>query len=111
MLAGSAGNGIEHIGKVIAVGGINNKSNKQERDDPHEKHDLLLFDDPRITSVFKDCVKTGQRMGEKFTRKKQRFVHRIEQTVVKGSLVMMSVLASLAKIFFRLLVESLLTTK
>ena len=61
--------------------------------------------------MFKDYVKTRQRVGEEFTRKRQRLVHCNEQAVVKERLVMMSVFVNFAQILLRLFVEGFLATE
>jgi hypothetical protein len=61
--------------------------------------------------VFKDCVKTGQRVGEELTSERQRLVQYDEQAFVKGKLMLMSVFVGLAEIFFRLFIKSLLAAK
>ena len=50
-------------------------------------------------------------MSEELIRERQRLVQYDEQAVVKGRLVLMRVFASFAKIFFRLLIESLLAAE
>jgi len=70
-----------------------------------------FFDDPRISGVIKDCVKTGQRVREELTRQRQRLVQYDEQAVVKGRLVMMSVFVGFSEIFFGFLVEGFLAAE
>ncbi len=61
--------------------------------------------------MFKDSVKTGQKVGKEVASERQRPVHHDELAVVKGRLVMMSVLVCLAKILLRVLVESFLAAE
>jgi hypothetical protein len=39
------------------------QSNHSKGDNPHEKHDLLLFDGPKYRTI-KEFVRTEQRVGE-----------------------------------------------
>jgi len=50
-------------------------------------------------------------VGEELPRERQWPVHRIEQAVVKGRLVVMSVFVSFAEIFFGVLIEGFLAAK
>jgi hypothetical protein len=70
-----------------------------------------IFSVSRISGVIKDFVKAGQRMNEELIRERQWLAHRIEQAIVKGRLVMMSVFVGFAEIFLRILVEGLLATE
>ena len=53
MRAGAAGNWFENIGKIIARDGVNHQSDQQQGDDPHEKHNLLLF----MIQEYQACLK------------------------------------------------------
>ncbi len=64
MRACAAGDGFQRIDEIIARDGVDHQTNQQQGDDPHEKHDLLLFDDPRISGVIKDFVKNVKRVDE-----------------------------------------------
>jgi hypothetical protein len=70
-----------------------------------------FFDDPRISCVIKEFVKTGQRVDEELTSERQRLVQHDEQAVVKGRLAMMNVFVCFTEILLRVLVESLLAAQ
>jgi hypothetical protein len=62
--AGEIGGGFERIDIIVACQTINHQTDQYQGDDPHEKHDVLLFYVSRISGVIKGFVKFGQRMGE-----------------------------------------------
>jgi hypothetical protein len=67
MLAHTTGDEFQSVGKIIARGdGVSHQSSKQQGDNPHQKHNLLLFDDLRISGAIKGYVKAEQRVGEGF---------------------------------------------
>jgi hypothetical protein len=58
--AGAAGGRFERIDQIISRYGVDDQTDQQQGKDPHQKHDLFLFDEPRISGVIKDCVKQGK---------------------------------------------------
>jgi hypothetical protein len=50
----------------MARDAVDYQTNQYQGDDPHEKHNILLFYISRISVVIKDSVKTRQRVIEDF---------------------------------------------